>query len=87
MERFVWHWGNTYKHPIVTVHDCMATTLDNVVNMHLELHDQFYRFYSEDHLRIMHYNLERQLNCHLPKPPRQGDLDSKRIGENPFLFG
>lgn len=87
LERFVWHWGNTYKKPIVTVHDCMATTLDNVDTMRLELHDQFSRFYSEDHLRIMHYNLERELGCKLPSPPRQGDLDIHRIGENGFLFG
>lgn len=86
LEQFVWHWANTYKKPIVTVHDCMATTLDNVSMMRDELQDQFSRFYSVDYLGLMHYNLERELDMHLPKPPTIGDLEVHQIGTNPFLF-
>lgn len=87
LQQFVHHWANTYKHPIVTVHDCMATTLDKVAMMRDELQDQFARFYAVDHLDVMHYNLERDLGIDLVRPPKIGDLDKNRIGENPFLFG
>ena len=53
LERFVWHWS-VYQHPIVTVHDCMGTTIDKVKMMRAELLDQFHRFYSEDHLANHH---------------------------------
>ena len=86
LEQFVWHWGNTYNKPIITVHDCMATTLDNVSMMRTELQDQFSRFYSVSHLEVMHYNLERELNKSLPAPPVLGDLKVQKIGTNPFLF-
>jgi len=86
LEQFVWHWGNAYNKPIITVHDCMATTLDNVSMMRTELQDQFSRFYSVNHLEIMHYNLQCELNKTLPKPPVLNDLKVSKIGENPFLF-
>ena len=86
LEQFVWHWGNAYNKPIITVHDCMATTLDNVSMMRTELQDQFSRFYSVNHLEVMHYNLQRELNKPLPAPPVLGDLKVSKIGENPFLF-
>ena len=40
LERFVWHWRN-YKYPLVTVHDCLGTSLDKVDLMRQELNDQF----------------------------------------------
>ena len=86
LEQFVWHWGNAYNKPIITVHDCMATTLDNVSMMRSELQDQFSRFYSVNHLEVMHYNLQRELNKPLPAPPVLGDLTVSKIGGNPFLF-
>ena len=86
LEQFVWHWGNAYNKPIITVHDCMATTLDNVSMMRTELQDQFSRFYSVNHLEVMHYNLQRELNKPLPDPPVLGDLKVSKIGTNPFLF-
>ena len=86
LEQFVWHWGNAYNKPIITVHDCMATTLDNVSMMRTELQDQFSRFYSDNRLEVMHYNLQRELNKPLPDPPVLGDLKVSKIGTNPFLF-
>ena len=85
LERFVWHWSN-YQHPIVTVHDCMGTTIDKVKMMRSELLDQFHRFYSEDHLANHHMWTERRLGVRLPAPPDVGTLDRSLIGQNPFLF-
>jgi len=86
LEQFVWHWGNAYKLPIITVHDCMATTLDNVSMMRTELQDQFSRFYSVNWLEVMHHQLQKELNQKLDEPPVKGDLMVSKIGENPFLF-
>ena len=86
LQQFVWHWGNAYKLPIITVHDCMATTLDNVSMMRVELQDQFSRFYSVNWLEVMHHQLQKELNRKLDKPPVIGDLTVAKIGENPFLF-
>jgi DNA-directed RNA polymerase len=86
LEQFVWHWGKAYHKPIVTVHDCMATTLDNVAMMRTELQDQFSRFYSTNHLDVLHHNIQQDLNKPLPKPPIRGDLEWRQIGTNPFLF-
>ena len=86
LQQFVYHWGNTYHNPIVTVHDCMATTLDKVAIMRRELQDQYSRFYSTDHLGFMHYNLQKKYGLELPAPPIVGDLDVDDIGMNEFLF-
>ena len=86
LQQFVYHWGNTYHNPIVTVHDCMATTLDKVAIMRRELQDQYSRFYSTDHLGFMHYNLQKKYGLKLPEPPIVGDLDVDDIGMNEFLF-
>ena len=86
LEQFVYHWSNTYNKPIITVHDCMGTSLDNVSMMRAELQDQFNRFYSVNHLELMHYNLQRELGKPLPPPPIKGDLKPYQIGSNDFLF-
>ena len=86
LQRFVWHWGHTYNHPIVTVHDCVGTTIDKVSLLRTELLDQFSRFYSEDYLTRMQREVEREIGAKLPPPPIEGSLDVSRIGENQFLF-
>jgi DNA-directed RNA polymerase len=86
IQRFIWHWGHTYKKPIVTIHDCAGTTLDNVALMRRELPDQFNRYYSEDYLGLMHRQLEKELKVKIPAPPMEHSLQVDRIGENPYLF-
>jgi len=81
LQRFVHEW----PHEIVTVHDCFATTLDQVGNMRSRLNQSFNSFYQHDYL----YEYWRQLVeivPSLPHPPCFGELDICRIGENPFLF-
>lgn len=85
LQRFVWHW-RTYGHPIISIHDCVGTTLDNVSLMRGELQDQFARFYSEDHLTRMKETVEEGIKVKLPPPPIVGTLDLQDIGENPYLF-
>ena len=86
IQRFIWHWGHTYQKPIVTIHDCAGTTLDNIALMRRELPDQFSRYYSEDHLGLMHRQLEKELKVKIPHPPMEHSLEVNRIGENPYLF-
>ena len=86
LQRFVWHWGNTYGHPIITIHDCIGVPLDKLTLLRKELPDQFSRYYSEDHLGRMHRQLEKELKVTLPPPPMEHTLKVERIGENPYLF-
>ena len=88
LQRFIWHW-KTYDYPIVTVHDCVGTTLNKAELLGQELCDQFSRFYSDDHLLLLKGRIEDQakhLNRKLPDPPCRGTLDVHQIGSNPFLF-
>ena len=90
LERFVYHWGTCYKRPIVTVHDCFGTTLENVSLMRKELCDQFNRFYSEDHgfkpTMFAIANLNPKDKSKVPAFPLVDDLSLTEIGQNPFLF-
>ena len=86
LQRFVWHWHETYGHPISTVHDCFGTTLDHVVTLRKELNDQWARFYSVDHLARHKADAEASLMCELPEPPVVGTLNREKLGENPYLF-
>ena len=90
LERFVHHWHYCYRHPIVTVHDCFATTLDSVSLMRKELCDQFNRFYSEDHsfkpVMTAIAKIKRRDENRLPSFPLVDDLALTEIGTNPFLF-
>ena len=89
LERFVNHWAKCYQKPMVTIHDCFGTTLENVALMRQELRDQFSRFHSDDHfirpsLYAMNHNMPAARK--LPCPPATDDLLLTQIGENPFLF-
>ena len=89
LERFVNHWARCYQKPMVTVHDCFATTLENVALMREELRDQFSRFHSDDHfIRPTTYAVTHNMPAarKLPCPPATDDLMLTQIGENPFLF-
>lgn len=86
IQRFIWHWGQGLGHPIVTVHDCVGTTLDKVGLLRKELNDQFARFYSEDHLGRVQLQVAKDLGVDVPAPPCERTLDLQRIGENPYLF-
>ena len=89
LERFVNHWARCYQKPMVTVHDCFATTLENVALMREELRDQFARFHSDDHfIRPATYAINHNMPAarKLPCPPATDDLLLTQIGENPFLF-
>ena len=87
LQRFVWHWGQTFKTPIVSLHDCIGVNLDQIPLARRELNDQFSRFYSIDYLTMMQINLQKELKVEIPSPPLENTLDVQRIGENPHLFG
>jgi len=82
LQRFVHSW----YHPIITVHDCFATTIDKVALMRRELNEQWSRFYSVDHLT--QYWGYASIKCcrELPPPPIVGTLKTTDIGSNPYLF-
>lgn len=82
LQRFVCSWN----HPIITVHDCYATTLDRVSLMRRELNEQWSRFYSVDHLTQYHGYASIKTARELPPPPIVGTLQTTDIGTNPFLF-
>ena len=86
LQRFVYHWDQTYGHPLSTVHDCFGTTLEHVSMMRVELNDQWARFYSEDHLARHKGASEISLQKKLPNPPMVATLDKERMGENRYLF-
>jgi DNA-directed RNA polymerase len=89
LERFVNHWARCYQKPMVTIHDCFGTTLENVALMREELRDQFSRFHSDDHfIRPSIYAATHNMPAarKLPPAPAVDDLLLTQIGENPFLF-
>ena len=85
LERFIWHW-RTYKYPVVTVHDCIGTSLDKVALLRRELNDQFARFYSEDHLSKLKERVEDETGERMPWAPYKNTLELHEIGENLHLF-
>ena len=85
LQKFVWHW-KSYDYPIVTVHDCIGTSLDKVALLRQELNDQFCRFYSEDWLSAMHHRIQEMTGQKVSRPPIVGDLDLDEIGSNFYLF-
>jgi DNA-directed RNA polymerase len=85
LERFIWHW-KAYEYPLVTVHDCIGTSLDKVSLLSRELTDQFSRFYSEDHLSNLKQRVEDETGQRMPWAPYKNTLELHEIGENPHLF-
>ena len=85
LERFIWHW-RSYKYPVVTVHDCIGTSLDKVALLRRELNDQFARFYSEDHLSVLKQRVEDETGKRMPWAPYKNTLELHEIGENLHLF-
>jgi DNA-directed RNA polymerase len=85
LRKFVSHWS-TYQHPISTVHDCFGTTVDKAGMLRSELNDQWARFYSIDYLTYYQGFVQALTGKTMPPPPRVGNLDRNKIGENPFLF-
>ena len=85
LQRFIWHW-KSYDYPIVTVHDCIGTSLDKVILLNEELCDQFSRFYSDDHLAATKARIEKKTGRTLPKIPCADTLELSSIGENCHLF-
>jgi len=82
LQRFVYSW----YHPIVTVHDCFATTIDKAGLMRRELNEQWSRFYSVDHLTQYWGYASIKTARELPPPPIVGTLKTIDIGSNPYLF-
>ena len=85
LERFIWHW-RSYEYPLVTVHDCVGTSLDKVALLRRELNDQFARFYSEDHLSNLKQRVEDETGERMPWAPYKNTLELQDIGENLHLF-
>ena len=85
LQKFIDHWS-CYDYPIVTVHDCLGTSLDKVSLLREELLDQFNRFYQTDWLNQMKSRIEKETGHRVPEPPIVGTLAPDRIGENRHLF-
>jgi hypothetical protein len=80
---FVNSWGGK---PLITVHDCFGTTLENVATMRAELCRGFRGFYRRDYL-IEHWRLVAdQTGYRPPEPPMVGTLAREEIGSNLALF-
>jgi len=83
---FLQQFVSSWPYPMVTVHDCFASTIDRVAIMRAELRDQWSRFYCADHLSQFHGYVSMLTGCNVPPPPRVGTLQSSAIGENHWLF-
>ena len=84
-QNVVLRWKETGR-PIVTVHDCFATTLEHVPALHELLLDEWHQFYQTDWLSAHRSMVMIETGAKVPEPPIIGDLALNDIGENPHLF-
>jgi DNA-directed RNA polymerase len=85
-QNVILRWKETGR-PIVTVHDCFATTLEHVPALHELLLDEWHKFYQTDWLSAHRSMVMIETGARIPEPPIVGDLELAEVGSNPFLFG
>ena len=72
--------------PLLTNHDCFATTPARAHQLHRILLDELRALYLPDWLTEMRLEIGKNAGVHLAHPPRVGDLLEGQIGQNPYCF-
>jgi len=72
--------------PVLTNHDCFATTPARAAWLHGALHNELREMYRQDWLSEMRLEIGRSAGLALGHAPMVGDLCTSRIGENPYCF-
>ena len=73
--------------PLLSTHDCFATTPSRASELHQLLLDVTGSTYEQDHLSRVVEEMARRGEVRLPKGlPMVGDLDPFTIGSNPYLY-
>ena len=72
--------------PLLTNHDCFATTPAKAHQLHRMLLDELRTLYMPEWLPEMRVEISRNAGIRLPHPPRVGDLSEGLIGQNPYCF-
>ena len=72
--------------PVLTNHDCFATTPAHAAWLHGTLHGSLREMYRQDWLADIQAEAGRNASLRLGAPPIVGDLCASRIGENPYCF-
>lgn len=72
--------------PLLTNHDCFATTPTHAATLHQLLMGELRMLYRPDWLAEMRVEISRNAGVDLPHPPYVGDLGEGEIGQNPYCF-
>ena len=72
--------------PLLTNHDCFATTPLHASALHDRLLWNFAGLYRTDWLGLLKEEIQSRTGVMLPKLPAYGDLDEGTIGSNPYIF-
>ena len=71
---------------VLTNHDCFAVHAANAGVTHKTLHDTFNELYAPNWLLGFVDEVQMKTGVSLPDMPKQGSLDPRLIGTNPYLF-
>jgi DNA-directed RNA polymerase len=72
--------------PVLTNHDCFATTPHHADWLHTCLLRELREMYRPDWLAEMRVEISRNAGLQLPHPPMVGTLREGAIGQNPYCF-
>jgi DNA-directed RNA polymerase len=72
--------------PLLTNHDCFATTAANAQTLHFQLLLQMRELYMTNWLHEIRNQLTERTRVKLPAPPAVSTLCPSQIGTNPYLF-
>jgi hypothetical protein len=72
--------------PVLTNHDCFATTPARAAWLHGVLHSELREMYQQDWLSEIQVEASRNARLRLGAPPMVSDLCANQIGENPYCF-
>jgi DNA-directed RNA polymerase len=72
--------------PVLTNHDCFATTPAHATELHNLLLDQFRGLYRTDWLGVFAAEIQSRTGVKVPQLPVYGALRPGQIGENPYIF-
>jgi DNA-directed RNA polymerase len=72
--------------PVVTNHDCFATSPAHASELHNLLLTTFSGLYRTDWLAVMREEMQARTGLSLPKLPVYGELCPGEIGNNPYVF-
>lgn len=72
--------------PVLTNHDCFATTPHHADWLHTCLLRELREMYRPDWLAEMRVEISRNAGLQLPHPPMVGTLREGAIGQNPYVF-